>query len=87
MPDMELYAVLLPEGGITASDPTVTQQQSIQALLGSDTGDVESIATDPGERLVTVEFPDTFAAVRAQELKEIATGFSQPLPYHALGET
>ncbi len=85
MPDMELYAVPIPQGGTTSAGSTASQQQTVQAILGSDTGDVQSIASDPGERTLTVEYPDKYAEIRAQELRELATGFSQPLPYHAVG--
>jgi len=85
MPDKELYALIVPERGLTDTQSRASQQQAIQALLGSDTGNVESIASDPGERPVTVEYVDEYAEVRAQELRELASGLSQPLPYHAVG--
>lgn len=79
-----LYAAIIPGGTTTQAGGLASQQQAIQALLGSDVGDVQSIASDPGERTLTVEYPDELADVRAQELRELATGMSQPLPYHAV---
>lgn len=83
MTDMELYAVPIPEASLSQAGRTGTTEQQLQAILGSDSGDVESIAPQPGERRLTVEYPDDYAAVRAQELQELANAISQPLPYHA----
>ena len=85
MTDTRLYALTIPEGSQTRLDATVQQQQALQAVLGSDTGSVESIATDPGERPLTVEYADQYAAVRAAELRELAQGLSQPVPYYGIG--
>jgi hypothetical protein len=85
MTDTRLYALTIPEGSQTRLDATVQQQQALQAVLGSDTGSVESIATDPGERPLTVEYPDEYAAIRAAELRELAQGLSQPVPYYGIG--
>lgn len=84
MTDMELYAVPIPRGSTTSTGSIASQQQALQSILGSDTGNVENIASEPGERTLTVEYPDKLAAVRAQELRELASGFGQPLPFHAL---
>ena len=87
MPDMELYAVPVPQGGRTRDQTTAQQQQVLQALLGSDVGNVEAIASDPDERVITVEYADDLAEVRAAELRELTSSLSQPLPYHATSGT
>jgi hypothetical protein len=86
MTDTRLYALTIPEGSQTNLDATVQQQQALQAVLGSDTGSVESIATDPGERPLTVEYGDQYAAIRAAELRELAQGFSQAVPYYGIDQ-
>ena len=86
MTDMILYAVPVVEAGQTRAEGVQSQQQAVQALLGADIGNVESIAPDPGERTVTVEFPDEYGAIRAAELAELANSLSQPLPYHSDGQ-
>jgi len=85
MTDMILYAVPIVEAGQTRAEGVQSQQQAVQALLGADIGNVESIAPDPGEQTVTVEFPDEYGAIRAAELAELANSLSQPLPYHSDG--
>jgi hypothetical protein len=87
MPDKRLYALTLPAGTFTRAGSTARQQQALQALLGSDVGSVENIATEPGEQTITVEYPDQYAQVRAQELRELASGFTQPLPYYTIGNS
>lgn len=84
---MELYAVVLPRGSRVNAGASTSQQQALQALLGSDVGSVESLASEPGEQTFTVEYPDEYAAIRAAELKELSVGLGQPLPYHAVGTT
>jgi len=83
MTDLELYAVPLPEQGRNRAGRTGTTEQQLQAILGSDSGAVESIAPRPGERTLRQDYVDTYAAVRAQELAELANGISSPLPLHA----
>jgi len=86
MPDMELYALVIPEGARTRAAAQTRQSQAAQALLGQDTGSVESIGSEPGEQTLRVEFADELAEARAQELQELADGLSQPIPFHAVGE-
>lgn len=87
MTDMELYAVPIPEAAQSNTDATAQQAQALQAILDSDSGNVDAIASEPGERTLTVEYPDAYADVRAAELRELATGLDQPLPYHAQSGT
>jgi hypothetical protein len=82
MTDRRLYALTFPEGIQTRAENTLRKAQQRQGVLGSDTGNVESIASEPGERPLTVEYPDEYARLRATELRELASGLSQPLPYY-----
>jgi hypothetical protein len=84
MPDRRLYALTIPEGSLTQADASSDQQQALQAILNSDVGNVESIATNPQERPFTVEYPDALADVRIAELQELARGLSQPIPYYGI---
>ena len=84
MTDRRLYALTLPAGIQTRADSQVPKAQARQGVLGSDTGNVEAIATEPGERPLTVEYPDEYAGLRAAELRELASGLSQPLPYYGI---
>jgi len=87
MTTLELYAVPLVEQGQARADRRRTTRQQLQALLGDDVGEVESVAPEPGERTLQQDYVDEYAAVRAKELAELANGISQPLPLHATGTT
>lgn len=84
MTDRRLYALTIPEGIQTRAESQVPKSQQRQAVLGSDTGNVQAIATEPGERPLTVEYPDEFARIRAAELRELASGVSQPVPFYGI---
>lgn len=85
MTDRRLYALTIPAGLQTDTSVGARQQQSQQGVLDSDTGALESIAAEPGERPLEVEYPGGLADVRAAELRELAQGLSQPLPYYGIG--
>lgn len=86
MSDRNLYALTLPSGVQVQAEERRPKNQDRQGVLGSDTGNVESIASEPGERPLTVEYPDRYGRQRAAELRELAAGFSQPLPFYAISE-
>lgn len=82
MTDKELYAVPIPSGAQSRLDRSTRQQQSRQTLLNEDSGDVAGLGSEPGDRTLVVEYADEYASVRAAEVRELATSFSQPLPLH-----
>ncbi|MFW6435293.1 MAG: hypothetical protein ACOCY1_02830, partial [Halovenus sp.] len=81
MSDKRIYTLTIPGGSRIESSSTVGQRQSLQALLDSDLGDVQTTGTNPTERPVTIEIPDDYAALRAQELAELAAGIDDPVVY------
>jgi len=85
MPDKRLYVLTLPEGTQTRDGSVLRQSQASDAILGGDSGEVESLGAEPGERPLEVEIPDDYADVRARELNELARGFDQPVPFHGKG--
>jgi hypothetical protein len=87
MPDKRLYVLTLPAGVQTRDGSVLRQSQASDAILGGDSGDVESLGAEPGERPLVVELPDNYADVRARELNELARGFNQPVPFHGKGTT
>jgi hypothetical protein len=86
MTDRNLYALTIPSGIQVRAEQRQQKNQARQGVLGSDTGNVESIANEPGERPLTVEYPGKFARKRAAELREMAAGLSQPLPFYGISE-
>lgn len=86
MTDRNLYALTIPSGIQVRAEQRRPKNQARQGVLGSDTGNVESIASEPGERPLTVEYPDKYARQRAAELRETAAGLSQPLPFYGISE-
>lgn len=85
MPDKRLYVLTLPEGTQTRDGSVLRQSQASDTILGGDSGEVESLGAEPGERPLEVEIPDDYADVRARELNELARGFDQPVPFHGKG--
>lgn len=87
MTDRRLYTLTLPEGIQVRTEARTPKSQERQGVLGSDTGNVEAVATEPGERPLTVEYPDKYARIRAAEVRELAKGYSQPLVFHGKTES
>jgi len=79
---MRLYVLTLPRGIQTRANATVQQAEAQSSILGGDTGAVDSLGAEPTERPLTLEYPDTLATIRAAEVRELAAGFEQPVPFH-----
>jgi len=86
MPDTRLYVLTVPAASQVDAADAVRSRQALQGILGNDVGNVDSIATEPGERPLTVEFPDPLAQIRGAELRELGQGLDQPLPVYRVDE-
>jgi hypothetical protein len=84
MTKTRLYAVTIPRGVRVETDAVNQQQQQIQALLRDDAGSVTPTGQNPEERPLTLEFPGTFAELRASEIRETGQGLSTPLPFYGV---
>lgn len=88
MTDMKLYACVVPERGQERRGSTGSTNQSVQGVLGSSTGSVETIATVPGDQTFTVQFAAPNAEKLVTQLDELArSGDIDEVPFFGVSES
>jgi len=77
--DYKLYTAVLPEASRGQADQRAQRNVSLQGLLGRDSGVVESVSSDPGERILRGHLAGEYADIMATEVRDlgIADGFTE----------
>ncbi|MBX0325798.1 hypothetical protein EGH21_22530 [Halomicroarcula sp. F13] len=88
MTDRELYVIRAPTSVQTNAKRRGRQKTAAQGLLNSDTGSVQAIATEPGEKDIRFEYRGQYAEKIVSELKELASSSTiDEVPYAAVSES
>jgi len=88
MTDRNLYVCSISSDAQTRGQAQANQRTAQQGILNSDTGAVESIATEPGEQRLVLEYRSTYAEKMAAELDELANASAiDEVPFYAIGTT
>jgi hypothetical protein len=86
MVDLQLYTLVLPAAGQADARPQQNQQLSKHGLLDSDAGNVEQVATEPGQQSISGRYAGQYAEKMATELEELASSGIGPLALGGLSE-
>lgn len=87
MTTRRLYNIGISSRAQTRGEETSRQQLAQQGVLGSDTGSVTAIASDPDEEQLVAEFSGAYAEQMVAELSEIASaGAIDAVPYFGTSE-
>jgi len=85
MTNKKLYVGIIPSDSQIGSGGSSKSRNVTEGILGSDTGSVEPVSTQPPDVSLSAEYRGNYSEKMVAELVELSRGSIDLLPYYATG--